>query len=308
MAYDRLPEGEMEPEVYHKPVLVKEVVEQLVVDPDGFYIDCTVGEGGHSLAILARLSERGRLLGIDRDPEVIEVARGRLSSFSSRVRLLSSDYRRLPEILKEGGYPPPSGILFDLGLSSFQLFKPERGFSFSLPGPLDMRFDRSSGMSASELVNRLSEGELEGIIREYGEEREARRIARAIVRARRKKKIEETTELAGIIVDAMRRKRWRIHPATRTFQALRIAVNEELTGLDEVLEQAVRLLKRGGRLVVIAFHSLEDRVVKRVMRRLSKLDPPLLRLVNKKVIRPGRDEVRENPRARSARMRVGERL
>ena len=157
-------------------------------------------------------------------------------------------------------------------------------------------------------MNRLSEGELEGIIREYGEEREARRIARAIVRARRKKKIEETTELAEIIVDAMRRRRWRIHPATRTFQALRIAVNDELTGLDEVLEQAVRLLKRGGRLVVIAFHSLEDRVVKRVMRRLSKLDPPLLRLVNKKVIRPGRDEVRENPRARSARMRVGERL
>jgi 16S rRNA (cytosine1402-N4)-methyltransferase len=298
----------MEPEIYHQPVLVKEVIEGLVIDADGFYIDCTLGEGGQAAAILSRLSPQGSLLGIDRDPEVLDVARRRLSSFSSRVHLVPSDYRRLTEIIAEGGYPSPSGILFDLGLSSFQLSQPERGFSFSLEGPLDMRFNREEGVTACELVNRLTEGELLDLIRKYGEEPAARRIARAIVSYRRRKPIETTVELSRIIVEVVKRKRWRIHPATRTFQALRIAVNEELLALDDVLAKAIMLLKKGGRVVVISFHSIEDRIVKEVFRRLAKVEPPLIRLLNKKVIRPGSDEVKANPRARSARMRVAERL
>jgi len=305
----------------HRPVLLEKVMELLVWKVEGLYIDCTVGEGGHSEGILKLLSPGGRLIGLEKDREVLAVAEERLKSFSGRRELLVADFRQLPEILRAKKIAQVDGILVDLGLSSYQLASPHRGFSFMVDSPLDMRFDTSSGETAEELINRCSQGELAKIIHQFGEERWANRIARAIVQYRQKKKISRTSELREIIMKVVPTSPpYRIHPATRTFQALRIAVNRELEELREFILNSAPLLAKGGRFVILSYHSLEDRIVKEAFRRLSGrcICPPslpechcgakkILKLLTPKPIRPSPEEIEENPRCRSARLRVGER-
>ena len=306
----------MEP--VHVPVLADEVVAGLRVKPGGSYIDATVGAGGHASEILTLLAPDGQLLGLDRDPAALEVAAARLTGFEGRSRLVQASFARLYEVAKAHSFVPVDGILFDLGLSSLQLGDPERGFSFILDGPLDMRFDPASGgPTAADLVNTLSEEALADILYRYGEETQSRRIAAAIVEAR---PIETTRDLTEALESTVGRRRGRLHPATLAFQALRIAVNEELAALQAALPQAVRVLAPAGRLAVIAFHSLEDRIIKRFMRQESRdcicpRELPVctcdhqasLRLITRKPIRPTEEEMAENPRSRSARLRIAER-
>jgi 16S rRNA (cytosine1402-N4)-methyltransferase len=302
----------------HVPVMVEEVLEALAVIPGGRYVDSTVGTGGHAEAILEAASPGGLLLGLDVDADALEVAARRLERFGPDVRLVKANFRDLMAVCRSCNFVPVHGVLFDLGLSSFQLAHPQRGFSFQMEGPLDMRFNQTQDLRAHDLVNKLPEKELADIIWRYGEERQARRIARAIVRAR---PIHTTVELAEVVARAVGRASGRIHPATRTFQALRIAVNQELENLEVALYQAVQVLGKGGRLVVISYHSLEDRVVKRFLWQETRdcICPPgspvcqcghraTLRVVSRGPMRPSPQEVERNPRARSARMRVAERL
>ncbi len=305
----------------HVPVLFQEVLDSLRVRPGGQYIDATVGGGGHAAGILAALSSDGYLLGLDRDPAALETARARLVAGDARVRLVHSSFGHLAQVARDNDCVPADGVLFDLGLSSLQLADSERGFAFVTDGPLDMRFDPASGGdTAADLVNYLSVEELTALLFRYGEEKQARRIVEAIVEAR---PLRTTGELAAIVKQAVGagRRHKRIHPATQTFQALRIAVNDELGILESVLPQAVEILAPGGRLAVISFHSLEDRLVKRFLRRESRdcvcaPEAPAcvcdhratLRLITRKLIRPTTDEVAANPRARSALLRVAERL
>jgi len=289
----------MESDAGHVPVLLEETLELLAVRPGGLWVDGTLGLGGHAEAVLRATAPDGRLLGLDRDEEALERARARLVPFGARVRLEHADYRELPARL---GDERASGILLDLGVSSLQLDDPERGFSFQREGPLDMRMDRSARGTAAELVNRMRERELADLIHEYGEEPFSRRIARAIVRARETEPIETTTRLAEIVRRAApKSRRPGFHPATRTFQALRIRVNRELEGLGEAIERTAACLRSGGRIVVIAFHSLEDRAAKQAFRSLAGRGFSLL---TKKPLRPGEAELRQNPRARSARLRA----
>ncbi|MEA3339216.1 MAG: 16S rRNA (cytosine(1402)-N(4))-methyltransferase RsmH [Chloroflexota bacterium] len=302
----------------HVPVLFQTVLDGLQPRPGGRYIDATVGGGGHTAGILTASSPDGRLLGLDRDLAALEVARARLASFSERVMLVHSSFICLEEIARARNFIPVDGVLLDLGLSSLQLADPARGFAFMKDGPLDMRFDpQSAGPTAAKLVNELPAEDLARLLYRYGEEKRSRRIVKAIMAAR---PLRTTGELAAVIERAVRR-RGHIHPATRTFQALRIAVNDELGALEAVLPQAVEILAPGGRLVVISFHSLEDRLVKRFMRRESRdcVCPPelpictcdhraALRLITRKPARPTADELAANPRSRSARLRVAERL
>jgi 16S rRNA (cytosine1402-N4)-methyltransferase len=304
--------------VRHIPVLFQAVLNGLAVSPGGRYIDATLGGGGHASGVLAASAPDGRVLALDRDPSALKVAQARLESYAERVTLVHSSFAHLGAVARAHEFSPVDGVLFDLGLSSMQLDDPERGFAFMTDGPLDMRFDPTGGgPSAADLVNELSAEALADLIFEYGEDRKSRRIARAIVEAR---PIHTTGELAAVIEQAVGR-RERIHPATRTFQALRIAVNAELDTLEAVLPQAVELLAPGGRLVVISFHSLEDRIVKHFMRRESQdcICPPelpvcmcehraSLRVLTRKPLRPSDEEVERNPRARSARLRVAEKL
>jgi 16S rRNA (cytosine1402-N4)-methyltransferase len=283
----------------HRPVLLAEVLELLAVRAGGFRVDGTVGLGGHAEAILERSAPLGRLLGVDRDAETLERASARLVRFGDRLRLVHADYRALPSLL-EG--ERPDSILLDLGVSSVQLDSAERGFSFRVEGPLDMRMDQSGGETAAEVVNRMPERPLADLIYRYGEEPASRRIAKAIVETRRRGRIRTTAELAAIVRRAAgRSRRPGLDPATRTFQALRIHVNRELEGLGACLGALAQALAPAGRLAVIAFHSLEDREVKGTFRELSASGFSVL---TKKPIRPGDDELRENPRARSARLRV----
>jgi 16S rRNA (cytosine1402-N4)-methyltransferase len=302
----------------HVPVLLEEVVEGLKIEPGGRYIDATVGGGGHAYEILAASSPDGVLLGLDRDPAALKEAAARLAGYNERFELVYSSFAHLAEVAANHDFVPVNGILLDLGLSSLQLADADRGFSFLVDGPLDMRFDAtSSGCTAADLVNHLSLEELAQILYEYGEERQSRRVARAIIKAR---PLHTTRQLADVIEQAVGRRRGWLHPATLAFQALRIAVNEELTALERALPQAVDLLGPGGRLVVIAFHSLEDRIVKRFMRREGRdcICPPespictcdhkaTLRVITRRPIQPTDEEVRINPRSRSARMRIAER-
>ena len=285
----------------HRPVLLAEALELLAVRPGGVYVDGTVGLGGHAEEILRRSSPDGRLVGGDRDAETLARAAERLAGCGERVRLLHADYRELPARL---GGEPVDGILLDLGVSSLQLDSAERGFSFQREGPLDMRMDRSGGATAAELVNRLPERQLADLIYRYGEERASRRIARAVVEARRRAPLRTTAELAALVRRAVRGARPGFDPATRTFQALRIHVNRELEGLGPGLEALARCLKPAGRMAVIAFHSLEDREVKHAFRALAGAG---FRLLTRKPLRPGPDELRDNPRSRSARLRGLER-
>jgi len=300
----------------HIPVLLEKVVEGLAVKPGGLYIDATVGEGGHAEAILEASFPDGCLLGIDVDDEALKKAAERLARFKGRVALVKANYRDLASIARREGFFQVDGILFDLGFAFFQVEDPQRGFSFYLNGPLDMRSDRSGKTSAYHIVNRIPEEELADIIWKYGEEPKARRIAKAIAQAR---PIRSTLELARIVEQVVG-SGGKIHPATRVFQAIRIAVNQELDNLKEALPQAVELLKPGGRLAVISFHSLEDRIVKEFFRQESRdcICPPempvcvcghkaTLKVITQKPITPSPEEVEANPRSRSAKLRIAER-
>jgi 16S rRNA (cytosine1402-N4)-methyltransferase len=285
-------------------VLAAEVVSMLAPRPDGLYVDCTVGLGGHTAALLA--AGAGKVIGLDRDAGALERTRARLAGQSgsgSTLELVHADYRDLPSVLAARGVSRVDGVLADLGVSSWQLDDPERGFSFRQAGPLDMRMDRSRGRTLGEWLASVSEAELATVIREFGEERHARRVAAAIVRARDAGRIGNTAELASVVRRAAGGGRWhRIDPATRTFQALRIAVNDELAGLEAFLDQAAGCLNPGGRLAVIAFHSLEDRIVKRTFRRLAA--EGAVELKTRRPLTPSAEEITANPRARSARLRV----
>lgn len=309
-------EGEVED--IHVPVLFQAVLDGLQVRPGGRYIDATVGGGGHAAGVLAASSPDGHLLGLDRDPAALDAAGARLAPHAGRVVLAHSSFASLGEAARAHGFDPADGVLLDLGLSSLQLADPSRGFAFSVDGPLDMRFDPTTHTpTAASFVNDLSLEELASLLYQYGEEAQAPRIAEAIIAAR---PLHTTKELTEVVERAVGRRR-RIHPATRTFQALRIAVNDELGALEAALPQAVEVLVPGGRLAVISFHSLEDRLVKRFLRRESRdcVCPPevpvcacehraTLRLVTRKPIGPDVNEIAANPRARSARLRVAERL
>lgn len=288
---------------YHVPVFLNEVLEHLAPKSGETFIDGTLGDGGHAEEILERIAPNGVLLGIDLDQGAIDRSRVRLARFGSHFITERGNYRDLATIAEKHGIRAANGILLDLGISSAELDESGRGFSFQKDEPLDMRMG-VEGLTAAEIVNSAPKDELARIIRLYGEERYANRIAEEIVRRRRRKRIITTVELVETIREAVPQnyERGRIHPATRTFQALRIAVNDELQGLREALPQAVRSLALGGRIAVISFHSLEDRIVKHFFR-----DSEELRIVTKKPIRPIQKEIIENPRARSAKLRVAER-
>jgi 16S rRNA (cytosine1402-N4)-methyltransferase len=306
----------------HRPVLLEETLRFLAPERGGLFIDCTVGLGGHSEAILNSSGET-RVLGMDLDPAALEYARQRLASFGERFRAFQTNFRDIREVLQQANEHDPNGILVDLGVSSLQFDSPERGFSFRFDTPLDMRMDPTTGETAADLLQQLPESEIARIIFEYGEERHSRRIARRIVERREQgKPITTTTELADLVrLAAGGHKRNQIHPATRTFQALRIAVNHELEGLGEFVESAVDLLIPYGRFVGISFHSLEDRILKRELRRLSghcECPPRLpicecgareaVEVLTRRPVVPGEREVEENPRARSAKLRAVERI
>ncbi len=301
----------------HRPVLLRETIELLAAERGGLFVDCTVGLGGHSEAILQASSD-ARVLGIDRDEEALGLATERLAQYGSRFRAVHADFRELTRVLATAKVRQVRGVLADLGVSSLQLDSPSRGFSFRHEAPLDMRMDVSRGETAAELLGRLSEVEIARIIFEYGEERRARRIARWIVERReRGEPIQTTHDLADLVARAVGPdKKRRIHPATRTFQALRIAVNGELENLDHFLVQAVDHLEQAGRLAVISFQSLEDRIVKRTLLKLSGRCqcPPRLpkcmcgaakqvSLLTRRAIVPSEEEIEENPRSRSAKLR-----
>lgn len=313
----------------HRSVLYQEVLQALQPRSGGRYVDGTLGAGGHAWGILQASSPEGLLLGLDLDPQALQIARQRLAEFGSRCSIIHASYASLKDQLERFGWAAVDGVLLDLGVSSMQLDRSERGFSFQVDAPLDMRFDPDNPLRAYDLVNDLPEVELVDLLFRYGEEPQARKIAQAIVRAR---PVHTTSQLALLVLQSAGQDRpWRsqnrsvsrkkIHPATRTFQALRIAVNGELQTLEEALPQAVAALSGGGRLAVISFHSLEDRIVKQFLRResLDCLCPPRqpqctcghtasIRLVTRKSLQPQAEEAANNPRARSARLRVAEKI
>jgi len=301
----------------HIPVLLQQVLDGLQVRAGGRYVDATLGGGGHAAAVLEASAPDGQLLGIDADPEAVEFARSALERLPGHMQVTAANFRELKATAAARGFDAVDGVLLDLGISSRQLARSERGFSFERNGPLDMRLDPRHGQTAADLVNELPETELANLLWRYGEERQSRRIARAIVAAR---PVETTGQLAELIARNIGR-REKIHPATRAFQALRIAVNDELGALAEVLPQARDLLRPGGRLAVIAFHSLEDRLVKQFFQREAQdcICPPempacvcghraTVRLITRKPIRPTEEEMARNPRSRSARLRIAQRL
>jgi len=309
----------MEAPVRHEPVMLREVLAGLNVRPGGRYVDCTLDGGGHGEAIMEAASPGGALLGIDEDVDVMALARDRLQRFGDAVAYVHGNFRNVDSICRERGFSPVNGVLFDLGLSSHQLASGSRGFSFRVESPLDMRFGPEVEMTASDWVNDSEEQELADMIWHFGEERQSRRIARAIVQGR---PLRTTTDLAKAVEQAVgRRTGSQIHPATKTFQALRIAVNQELASLAEALPRAHGLLGFGSRLVVISYHSLEDRIVKQYIQRESRdcICPPeqpvctcdhkaTLRPISRGALMPSQEEIANNPRSRSAKLRVAERL
>lgn len=308
----------------HRPVLLREVLEILRPAAGATIVDATLGPGGHAEALLERVGPSGRVVGIDRDPEAIAFARERLSRYGDRFVALRGDHREIVALLRGAGIGTVDAVLADLGISSLQLDAAARGFAFAIPGPLDMRMDpTSTDPTAADLLEALDEREIADLIARYGEERQARRIARAIVAARGREPIRSTDALARLVerVAGPAARRFRIHPATRTFQALRIAVNREIEGIPGLVDGAVSLLRGGGRLAAISFHSLEDRAVKRAMRDLAHrcTCPPelpvcacgrenLVRVLTSHPIVPSPEEIGDNPRARSAKLRAAERI
>ena len=302
----------------HVPVLLNEVVEALQVQPGKRYVDCTMGLGGHAKAILEKCSPGGQLLGIDADPEAIKIAGLKLAHYSGVSTLVNDNFINIEKICRENDFLPVDGILLDLGVSSAQLTEAERGFSFQQDAQPDMRFGPNQVLTATDLLNILPEDRLAQLIYEYGEEHHSRQIAKLIVKNR---PVVSTVALANLIEQAVGGRQQKIHPATKTFQALRIAVNHELENLEDTLKQTINCLNRRGRLVVISYHSLEDRIVKEFMKRetMSCLCPPQIpactcghvpsfKLISKKVITPSTDEIERNPRSRSSKLRVVERL
>ena len=307
---------------YHTPVLLEEVVAQLRPRAGGLYVDCTVGGGGHAAGILRACAPGGRVIGLDCDDEALAASRERLAAHEGRVQLLHANFAELQEALMSLGVTAVDGLVFDVGVSSRQFDEPSRGFSFQREGPLDMRMNRAAGPAAADVLRDASVEELARIFRVYGEERRARAIAQRIDRERTRQPITTTTQLAGLVEQVLGPKRGSgIHPATRVFQALRIQVNRELDNLQRGLVGAVNVLRSGGRLAVISFHSLEDRIVKQFFVRLSTgcVCPPqlvgcacgrqeVLRLVTRKPVMSTSEEVERNPRARSAKLRVAEKI
>jgi len=293
----------------HIPVLTQEVAEWLAVRAEGIYVDATAGAGGHSRAILERLTT-GRVVALDQDPWALEIAREQLRAYSDRLTFVQGNFRELPELLRQQELTVVDGIVADLGLSQMQIDAPERGFSLKAAGPLDMRMDPREPLTADEIVNQWTERDLAQLIYQHGEERRSQRIARAIVRAR---PVRNTVQLANLIETCLGGRRRaafratgpRIHPATRTFQALRMVVNRELESLEQFLRNAPRCLAPGGRLVIISFHSLEDRLVKQSFQSWNR--EGRMRNLTRHVVRPSLAEVRANPRSRSARLRASER-
>lgn len=293
----------------HIPVLLEEVMEYLDLGRKGVYVDCTIGQGGHALEILKR-SPEAEVIGFDLDEKSLLEARDRLQSFADRVKLYHANFRYLPEL--DTDFSQVRGILLDMGFSSFQLDTPERGFSFSQEGPLDMRMDLRNKITAARILNNYSEHKLAEIFRKYGELRQANLLAREIVSRRKIQKLEKTTELRRLAEEVCR---WRpqkgkIHPAAKVFQAIRIEVNQELDGLADFLEKIVKKMSKGARIIAISFHSLEDRIVKQTFVRLadSNNNHPLLKILTKKPVTPTEKEIAENSRSRSAKLRAGERL
>lgn len=310
--------GDPQAEFTHVPVLYQEVLAALQPRDGGRYVDGTLGLGGHAAGILTASALSGQLLGLDVDAQALTRATERLAAFAGRVHLRHSSYTELPMCLSELGWDEVDGILLDLGGSSLQFDNAERGFSFQQQGPLDMRFDPQSALTAADVINDWDEAELADVLFHYGEEHQARKLARAIVKAR---PLHNTTQLAELIAAVLGGKRGGVHPATRSFQALRIVVNGELQAIEHSLPQALAALRSGGRLAVISFHSLEDRLVKQFMRQESRdcICPPgqpsctcghqaSLKEISRKPIRPSDAEVTSNPRSRSARLRVAEKL
>ena len=306
----------------HRPVLLSEALSLLAVRAGSLAVDCTVGMGGHTRALLEAVGPSGRVIGVDRDAESLAVARENLKDFGDRFVPFQADYRDLAAVLSEKQIGPVAALLADFGFSSYQMDTPERGFSFAHEGPLDMRLDRTRGTTAAQLVETLDEKEIARVLREFGEERAARRIAAAIVRARGKEPLRSTRQLARVVEAAVpAARRYAIHPATRTFQALRIAVNRELEGLESFVTDACHLLEPGGRAAFIAFHSLEDRAVKQAIATLVPHcvcppslpqcvcgSPGVVERLTRKAVRPAEAEVLGNPRSRSARLRAVRRL
>jgi 16S rRNA (cytosine1402-N4)-methyltransferase len=287
----------------HTPVLAEEALRWLRIEPGGTYLDATVGLGGHSVEIARRLTT-GRLIGLDRDAGALEIARERLKEYEEKIVLVQADFSRIDEVARELDLPPLNGILADLGVSSLQLDTAERGFSFRFAGPLDMRMDSRMALTAADIVNETAETELADLLYRLGEERDSRRIARAILRAR---PIRSTEHLATVVAGARTsRGRQKLHPATKTFLALRIAVNREMEELGQFLNRAPATLAPGACWVVLSYHSLEDRMVKQEFRRLA--GEGVLNVLTRKVVRPSEAEIAANPRARSAKMRVAEKL
>lgn len=307
-------------EFKHVSVLLKECMDWLITDPDGIYVDCTLGGAGHSSEIAARLSDTGRLIGIDQDEDALAAASERLKDARCRVDIVKSNFKDLAEVLHKLEVTNVTGILFDLGVSSYQLDTPERGFSYMHEGPLDMRMNHDTSLTADSIINTYGEAELAGLIWRYGEERWAKRIAQFIVAERQKKQLHTTGELVEVIKKAVPKgaRKDGPHPAKRTFQALRIEVNDELNILGRAVEDAVNALQTGGRIGIITFQSLEDRIVKQKLAQLAKgcICPPHMPCVcgRKPLIGkpgslvPGKEEIEMNPRARSARLRYAERI
>jgi 16S rRNA (cytosine1402-N4)-methyltransferase len=294
----------------HIPVLAEEICHWLEPKSGGVYVDCTLGVGGTSLRILEKSGKNAYLVGLDRDSEALAYAEKNLANYGDFVKLYNGNYSHIVDFVHQAGFEKVDGVVFDLGVSSLQLDKPERGFSFSSDGPLDMRMDQTQGPRAADLVNCLSEKELADLFFVCGEERFSRRIARAIVQSRTTYALETTQALVAVIKGAVPHayRKGRIHCATRTFQALRIRVNQELDLLQSALQDAVSLLKEGGRLCVVAFHSLEDRVVKHTFRALAKSESPTITVLTKKPVTADQNEIQHNPRARSAKLRIVQRL
>ncbi|TFB11853.1 16S rRNA (cytosine(1402)-N(4))-methyltransferase RsmH [Candidatus Marinimicrobia bacterium MT.SAG.3] len=304
----------------HTPVMAEEVTEFLTINPDGVYIDGTIGGGGHAEVILDRLTDKALYIGIDKDATAIEYCKERFKDSTAKVELFQGNFSMMNEIAERRGIKGVDGVLLDLGVSSTQLDLPERGFSFSSDGPLDMRMDQDSGISAADLIKSLTERELADLIYEYGEERHSRKIATAIVNFQKESQLRTTSDLSSIVKRVIMGN-MKTKSLARVFQALRIAVNNELSSLEEGLTAAIKLLKKGGRIVVLSYHSLEDRIVKNLLRDLSKShiqDPESptgyreqvkeLKLLTKKVIKPTGSEIERNPRSRSARLRAAEKL
>ncbi len=310
-------------EFSHKSVLLDECIEGLNIKPNGIYIDGTAGGGGHSYEIAARLTKGGKLYALDRDKEAVAAAKERLKPFADRAKVINANFSQIADVARELNLPRLDGILMDIGVSSYQLDNPERGFSYNHDAPLDMRMSRQQETSAFTVINEYTEFEIAEIIWKYGEERWAKRIAQFIAEARKNKPIETTFELNEIIKKAVPAgaRRDGPHPSKRTFQAIRIAVNNELGELETALNDGIDLLSEGGRFAVISFHSLEDRIVKNIFAGKVKgcICPPelpvcicgkkpTLKLVNRKPIEAGKEELEENPRSRSAKLRVAERI